>query len=814
MNWVFYRPVGHAIEALKMAKGYALANNDIEVYLLLNSDTPIELANTCAWIKKTYAISLKEVFEDGKEASCLKKIPKNWDYISTTDRARLLVKGRDWDELVKTQEILDTILTAKIAKGYVVYNGMHGDSILPIVANPKVTLNIPYNASVFAKKFSHRGATIAVMLGGSAGLKQSPSVEMWLKICQSLYKSIPKLKIYFTGVSKSIDGRTSTAGFTLEDVNFLISKLPNAESVYDVGLWNQIAFIKQCDVFLSPHTGFGFIPPLVGTKWLEIGTCPWPAYFLNDLPFYSVLPNCGSYPSGRNKENGCGKLLAEGKQSLCVSDDLLKKKIPEIVKGANLLLDKEFTYEKALQLHLRNKKKDDDPKMIMKHIVFKIFPAFSHFNATYKFANQLKTEGYKITYAGGKRFEKEVLSKGFQYFIDEEIFRIISPTFKQQTIFQKLFKYSFKHLHIRYLEGDAFDNILTSLTPDLIVVDSPYVRQSIPLYNRKVPFVIFESMVALNKRPYSPPLNSKIIPKFNFYCKVLTEVAWQKYFLLSFLERIFFGSFFPSKAFIIKLAKKTQFPVEQLDFNRYFHIGLKNIPELFVSPLSFDFPHKKLHNQIYIGPPTNFERQESSYDYKYKQTKKEIAEIQAYNSKCIDSERIMLVYCSFGTMPWRYKGVKEFYAKLLNIFRNRSNYRLFISIGYEFNYHFFRDAPPHITVFQKVPQIDILKEVDLMITHGGMNTITECILLKIPMLVYPGTSLIDQVGNASRVEFHKIGLTGNLRKDSEKDIMGKVTEILTNPIYKQRISTMSEEILANDGTEGVTLIKSLLNPSL
>jgi hypothetical protein len=363
LNWVYYRPVGHAIEALKMAKGYALANKDVDVYLLLNADTPVELAKACPWIKKTYAVSLKEVFEDGKEASCLKKIPKKWDYISTDNRAQHLAKGRDWDELVKTQEILNTILTAKIAKVYVENNGMHEESILPIVANPKIILPVPEKATAFAKKFNHRGPTIAVMLGGSAGLKQSPSVEMWLKICQALYKSIPKLKIYFTGVSKSVDGKTSTAGFTIKDVNFLISKLPNAESIYDVGLWNQIAFIKRCDIFLSPHTGFGFIPPLVGTKWLEIGTCPWPAYFLNDLPFYSVLPNCGSYPSKRNKEAGCGKLLAEGKQSLCVSDELLKKKIPDIVKGASLLLDKEFTYEEALKLHLKKIKKDYDPKM-------------------------------------------------------------------------------------------------------------------------------------------------------------------------------------------------------------------------------------------------------------------------------------------------------------------------------------------------------------------------------------------------------------------------------------------------------------------
>ena len=57
LNFVYYRPVGHAVEALKYAKGYYDANkDDIEIHLLLNADTPVELVDACYWIKKTYSI--------------------------------------------------------------------------------------------------------------------------------------------------------------------------------------------------------------------------------------------------------------------------------------------------------------------------------------------------------------------------------------------------------------------------------------------------------------------------------------------------------------------------------------------------------------------------------------------------------------------------------------------------------------------------------------------------------------------------------------------------------------------------------------
>lgn len=362
LNWLYYHPVGHAIEPLKIAKGYYLANKNLDVYLILNADSPVELAGSCSWIKKVYPVSLEEVKKHREKARSIQNIPGKWDYISIDNRARHFNDKYDDASLIKAHKILDKNLIAKIAKGYVEQSGFHESSILPITPNPKITLSIPKKAKLFAKKFKHKGPKICIMLGGSAGAKQSPSINIWLQICQVLFKSIPNLKIYFTGISKSANGRTNTKDFSLNDINFLISKLPNAESVYDVGLWNQIAFIAKCDIFLSPHTGFAFIPPLVGTPWLEIATCRWPAYFFNDLPFYSVLPKCGSYPSKMDKNKKCNKLLDKNKKAICVSDKLLKKKIPEIVKGAELLLDKDFTYDKAIALHLKKIRKDYDIK--------------------------------------------------------------------------------------------------------------------------------------------------------------------------------------------------------------------------------------------------------------------------------------------------------------------------------------------------------------------------------------------------------------------------------------------------------------------
>jgi len=363
LNFVYYRPVGHAVEALKYAKGYYEGSNgEIEIHLLLNSDNPIELADACPWITKTYAVNIQEVMDKKEEAESLKNIPREWEYVISDSRVTRFQKGWDEDDLIEAQAVLQKYFKGTVDQGYTIpvspFSSADASAqVLPYSLNSPIRLTIPAQAKDFAQRYSHNGPKIVLMLGGSAGDKQSPSIEMWLKICQALQENIPDLKLYFTGITKASGNQTTTIDFTLDDVHSLAAKLPNSEVLYNVGLWNQLALIESCDIFLSPHTGFAFLAPAVGTPWLALSNCRWQEYLFNGVPFYSVIPDCGSYPAQEETKTGCGELLAEDKKALCMTDELLEKKIPEIVEGAKLLLDSNFTYDKSLERHMEKIKK-------------------------------------------------------------------------------------------------------------------------------------------------------------------------------------------------------------------------------------------------------------------------------------------------------------------------------------------------------------------------------------------------------------------------------------------------------------------------
>lgn len=75
---------------------------------------------------------------------------------------------------------------------------------------------------------------------------------------------------------------------------------------------------------------------------------------------------------------------------------------------------------------------------------------------------------------------------------------------------------------------------------------------------------------------------------------------------------------------------------------------------------------------------------------------------------------------------------------------------------------------------------------ELLITHGGHNSIKECIQKNVKMLVFPHMENNDQPGNAGRVQFWGHGLMGNLEKDSVDSIVTKIDELLSNAKLKLR----------------------------
>ena len=82
------------------------------------------------------------------------------------------------------------------------------------------------------------------------------------------------------------------------------------------------------------------------------------------------------------------------------------------------------------------------------------------------------------------------------------------------------------------------------------------------------------------------------------------------------------------------------------------------------------------------------------------------------------------------------------------------NAQLVISLGGAIDSNCFHELPGNPLVLNYVPQLELLKKVTLTITHGGMNTVLECLSNGVPMVVIPIAN--DQPGIASRVVWRRM----------------------------------------------------------
>jgi hypothetical protein len=219
---------------------------------------------------------------------------------------------------------------------------------------PQMAFQVPNSALNYAKQYEHDGLKFAALLAGSSEPTNYPSMDTWLKIIGALVDEYPQTKIYVTGVYDSIAGKSATYSFARDQVQRIFDTFAETVNCYDIGLWNQIALLQECDILISPYSGFGFLAPCVGTPWLALSGREFNEYFFNRRPFYSVLPECPRYPcfqSGIRQE--CATKRERGEQVLCMDAAHLSTKLPEIIEGTHVLLSGEWTYEKAKQQHIQ-----------------------------------------------------------------------------------------------------------------------------------------------------------------------------------------------------------------------------------------------------------------------------------------------------------------------------------------------------------------------------------------------------------------------------------------------------------------------------
>ena len=122
-------------------------------------------------------------------------------------------------------------------------------------------------------------------------------------------------------------------------------------------------------------------------------------------------------------------------------------------------------------------------------------------------------------------------------------------------------------------------------------------------------------------------------------------------------------------------------------------------------------------------------------------------------------------------------------------------YRFVVSKGPQ---HDQLELAPNMTGAEFLPQVSILPHVDLVITHGGNNTVTESLRFGRPMVLLP--VFWDQYDNAQRMHETGFGIRLDTYAHQPEELTGAIARLLADAPLHERLNALSSRLAAAPGT--------------
>jgi MGT family glycosyltransferase len=136
-------------------------------------------------------------------------------------------------------------------------------------------------------------------------------------------------------------------------------------------------------------------------------------------------------------------------------------------------------------------------------------------------------------------------------------------------------------------------------------------------------------------------------------------------------------------------------------------------------------------------------------------------------------------------------------------------YRYIVSMG---PLHAELELAPNMAGAEFLPQTSVIPQADLVITHGGNNTTTECLHFGKPMIVLP--LFWDQHDNAQRVAELGLGVRLDTYRCTDAELHGALRRLLGDRALRDRLATGAAQIQARQGLRrAADLIERAARPS-
>jgi MGT family glycosyltransferase len=150
-----------------------------------------------------------------------------------------------------------------------------------------------------------------------------------------------------------------------------------------------------------------------------------------------------------------------------------------------------------------------------------------------------------------------------------------------------------------------------------------------------------------------------------------------------------------------------------------------------------------------------------------------------------------LVYLSLGSLG---SADAELMQRLIDTLA-ATRYRVIVSLGPQ---HALLRLPSHMAGAEFLPQTSILPQVDAVVTHGGNNTITECLWFGKPTVVLP--LFWDQYDNAQRMQETGFGVRLDTYGHAPDELTGALERVLNDAALHERLAAVSARLRLRPGT--------------
>ncbi|MEM8675921.1 MAG: glycosyltransferase [Cyanobacteria bacterium P01_G01_bin.67] len=397
-----------------------------------------------------------------------------------------------------------------------------------------------------------------------------------------------------------------------------------------------------------------------------------------------------------------------------------------------------------------------------------ICPAESgHLNTFFPLAQELKQRGHRLSFITIIDGQQKILAAGFEaQVIGADLFPLgkLKERFIELGQLNGLAALKFTINLIKdtatILLRDA-PQIIRDQGIEALLVDQTLREGGSVAEFMGIPFITICSAVVLNRDPEVPPFNTAWEYSSTWQSRLRNKLGYK---LLSRVTK-------PISETIGEYRQARNLPLHSTVNDAYSALA-----QITHQPQEFEFPRQNLPPYFHFTSPFHSEANREPVAFPWEKLTGQ-----------------PLIYASMGTLQNR---LTEIFTTITSACAELDA-QLVITMGGADIPESLQNLPGNPLIVSYAPQLQLLPQVALTITHGGMNTTLECLTYGVPMVAIPIAN--DQPGIASRIAWSGVGEMIPLKKLNTENLQQAIKQVLTEDGYKKNALRLQEAIKQGGG---------------